>query len=156
MKAIAQQPTDIFKLFKNQTKPKALYAYLNNCVSETYVVLQSILTREYIVQTDLTNLDKILINLDLNEIRRSGGEINPGELHYTDDDFVPAILGYRAMGIVTAIDIWIGANNIRTETIDPILEYRALLVKYISTQKLTDLNNARVYQVPDAVVQRRQ
>jgi hypothetical protein len=156
MKAIAQQPTDIFKLFKNQTKPKALYAYLNNCVSETYVVLQSILTREYIVQTDLSNLDKILINLDLNEIRRSGGEINPGELHYTDDDFVPAILGYKAMGIVTAIDIWIGANNIRTETIDPILEYRALLVKYISTQKLTDLNNARVYQVPDTVVQRRQ
>jgi hypothetical protein len=130
--------------------------YLNNCVSETYVVLQSILTREYIIQTDLANLDKILINLDLDEIRRSGGEINPSELNYKSEDIAPAILGYRAMAIVTAIDIWIGANNISTETIDPILEYRALIVKYISTQKLEDLNKARTYQVPNTVVQRRQ
>jgi hypothetical protein len=42
------------------------------------------------LKKDSRELDKILINLDLNEIRRSGGEINPGELHYTDDDFVPA------------------------------------------------------------------
>jgi hypothetical protein len=156
MNAIAHQPTDIFKLFKTQTNPKALYAYLNNCISETYVVLQSILTREYIVQTDLANLDKILINLDLDEIRKSGGEIDPSKLNYTDHDCAPAILGYRAMGIVTAIDIWIGTNNISTETIDPILEYRALLVKYISTQKLVDLNKARSYQIPDNILQKGQ
>jgi len=156
MKAIAHQPTDIFKLFKTQTKPEALYAYLNNCVSETYVVLQSILTRGYIVQTDLANLDKILMNLDLDEIRKSGGEINPSQLNYKSEDIAPATLGYRAMGIVTAIDIWIGTNNISTETINPILEYRALLVKYISTQKLADLNKARTFQVPDNIVQRGQ
>jgi hypothetical protein len=60
------------------------------------------------------------------------------------------------MGIVTAIDIWIGTNNISTETIDPILEYRALLVKYISTQKLVDLNKARSYQIPDNILQKGQ
>jgi len=92
----------------------------------------------------------------LDEIRKSGGEIDPSKLNYTDHDCAPAILGYRAMGIVTAIDIWIGTNNISTETIDPILEYRALLVKYISTQKLVDLNKARSYQIPDNILQKGQ
>jgi len=149
MRAIAHQPRDVFKMFKTQTTPKAWYVYLNKCNYEAYIVLQSILIREYVSQRDLEELDKILINLDLDGVREAGGEIDSKALHYKNEDVSYALLGYRAMGLVTAIDMWITENDISTDTIEPLLEYRSHLVKYISTQTLADLNKARTYQVPE-------